>query len=56
MTAMTAAVLAGGDSDILGELLMDRLIKFGIVVVALVVLVVALAIVYRKVGNGDRGR
>lgn len=53
---MMAAVLADDDSDLIRELLMDRLIKFGIVVVALVVLVVALAIVYRKVGNGDRGR
>ncbi|MES9609902.1 hypothetical protein [Actinomadura sp. NPDC000929] len=41
---------AAGDGDVVVELLADRLIKGGIVLAALVVVVVALTIVYRRTG------
>lgn len=44
---------AAGDGGVVVELLADRLIKGGIVLAALVVVVVALAIVYRRTGPKD---
>ncbi|MES9543705.1 MULTISPECIES: hypothetical protein [unclassified Actinomadura] len=45
---------AADDADVVIGLLVDRLIKGGIVVAALVVVVVALTVVYRRTGPKDR--
>ncbi|NYE15342.1 hypothetical protein [Actinomadura citrea] len=45
--------LAADDGDVVIDLLVDRLIKGGIVLAALVVVVVALTIVYRRTGPKD---
>jgi hypothetical protein len=46
-------IVATDDSDVLTELLMDRLLKGAIVLVALVVLVIVLTVVYRRTGPKD---
>ncbi|MEU4824572.1 hypothetical protein ACLQ2P_16900 [Actinomadura citrea] len=45
--------LAADDGDVIIDLLVDRLIKGGIVLAALIVVVVALTIVYRRTGPKD---
>jgi hypothetical protein len=45
--------LAADDGDVVIDLLVDRLIKGGIVLAALIVVVVALTIVYRRTGPKD---
>ncbi|MGI5208618.1 hypothetical protein ACQEU6_44500 [Spirillospora sp. CA-108201] len=45
--------LAADEGDVLIDLLLDRLIKGGIVLAALIVVVVALVIVYRRTGPKD---
>lgn len=46
-------VVATGDGELLTELLLDRLLKGAIVLVALVVPVVVLTIAYRRTGPKD---
>lgn len=42
---------ATGDSELLHELIMDRIIKMGIVVGAVIVVLISMVIIYKKVGN-----
>ncbi|WP_354637647.1 hypothetical protein [Kitasatospora camelliae] len=49
-----AATLAAESSELLQHLLLDRALKVGIVLLALAVLAVGLAVIWRRTGRGGR--